>query len=64
MDVKKVSRGLSKDDLLNVRVFKDGNKWCALHGEDLQEGTAGFGCTPQDALRHLADNLELDLSKS
>lgn len=30
-------------------IFPDGNMWCALYGEDLQMGVAGFGKTPADA---------------
>ena len=29
----------------------DGNQWCALYGENLQEGVAGFGDTPAAAMR-------------
>lgn len=29
----------------------DGNQWCALYGDDLQSGVAGFGDTPADAMR-------------
>lgn len=32
--------------LLKPPVFPDGDKWCALYGEDLQMGVAGFGDTP------------------
>ena len=32
--------------LMRPRLFVDGNKWCALYGEDLQNGVAGFGDTP------------------
>jgi hypothetical protein len=35
--------------LLRPRVFPDGNQWCALYGENLQEGVAGFGDTPAKA---------------
>ena len=35
--------------LLGPRVFPDGNQWCALYGENLQEGVAGFGDTPAKA---------------
>ena len=28
----------------------DGNQWCALYGEDLQGGVAGFGISPQHAM--------------
>lgn len=31
------------------RLFVDGNKWCALYGEDLQSGVAGFGSSPEKA---------------
>jgi hypothetical protein len=31
-------------------ISKDGNKWCALYGENLQDGVAGFGDTPADAM--------------
>ena len=29
----------------------DGNQFCALYGENLQEGIAGFGDTANDAMR-------------
>lgn len=29
----------------------DGDQWCALYGEDLQCGVAGFGDSPTDAYR-------------
>lgn len=29
---------------------KDGNMWCALFGNNLQEGVAGFGSTPAKAM--------------
>lgn len=29
---------------------KDSNMWCALFGENLQEGVAGFGETPAKAM--------------
>ena len=32
--------------LLRPRIFIDGNQWCALYGENLQDGVAGFGDTP------------------
>lgn len=28
----------------------DGNKWCALYGENLQDGVAGFGDSPHEAM--------------
>lgn len=32
-------------------LLQDGDKWCALFGENLQEGVAGFGDTPDEAMR-------------
>jgi hypothetical protein len=29
---------------------QDGNQWCALLGENLQDGIAGFGDSPADAM--------------
>ena len=29
------------------RLFIDGNQWCALYGENLMEGVAGFGDSPE-----------------
>lgn len=37
--------------LLRPRVFQDGNMWCVLLGENLQEGVAAFGDTPDAATR-------------
>lgn len=34
---------------MRPRIFPDGNMWCALYGENLQEGVAGFGETPEKA---------------
>jgi hypothetical protein len=31
------------------KLFIDDNQWCALYGEDLQNGVAGFGDTPEKA---------------
>lgn len=28
----------------------DGNQWCAIYGENLQDGVAGFGNSPADAM--------------
>lgn len=45
----------------NVRVFKDGNAWVAVHPDfiNLQESPAGFGDTAEEALENLkASNVE------
>ena len=35
---------------LKPRIYPDGNMWCALYGENLQEGVCGFGNTPEGAM--------------
>jgi hypothetical protein len=37
-------------------VYPDGNMWCALYGEDLQMGIAGFGETPAKAIEAFDHN--------
>jgi hypothetical protein len=32
------------------RLSIDGNQWCALYGDNLQDGVAGFGDSPADAM--------------
>ena len=31
-------------------LFIDGNKWCALYGENVQDGVSGFGDSPELAM--------------
>ncbi|HEX6038046.1 hypothetical protein [Longimicrobium sp.] len=45
-------------DELALRLFPDGNQWCALIGANLQEGISGFGATPPEALRACATSLD------
>lgn len=32
------------------KLSPDGDKWCALYGDNLQDGVAGFGDTPEEAM--------------
>ena len=32
--------------------YKDGNRWCALLGENIQEGIVGFGSSASEALQN------------
>ena len=41
----------------NATESQDGDKYCVLVGENLQEGTAGFGDERKDAINNLIDNL-------
>lgn len=36
---------------LRLVPVKDGDQWCVLYGENLQEGIAGFGDSPDKAMR-------------
>lgn len=38
-----------------IRVYPDGPMWCALIGEDIQSGIAGFGRSPEKAVVSLMD---------
>lgn len=31
------------------KVYPDGDKWCALYGDNIQDGVCGFGDSPADA---------------
>lgn len=35
--------------LLRPKMYPDGNQWCALYGDNIQEGVCGFGDTPGSA---------------
>ena len=37
--------------MLTPRLFLDGDQWCCLYGENIQDGLAGFGKTPIEAVR-------------
>lgn len=47
-----------------IKLYPDGDQWCALLGDDLQSGTAEFGDTAEEAIAKLSKKLELpDKSK-
>lgn len=35
---------------LKPEIFKEGDQWCVLYGENLQEGICGFGDSPYKAI--------------
>ncbi|MGL5922124.1 hypothetical protein [Chroococcidiopsis sp.] len=47
-------------EVTQINLYKDGDAWCALIGDDIQSGTCGFGQTKSDALRALAISLNLN----
>jgi hypothetical protein len=36
--------------IFSPKLSRDGDMWCALFGDNLQEGVAGFGPRPADAM--------------
>ncbi len=44
--------------IYQVSIAKDGNLWCALIGQNLQDGVSGFGESVQEALRDLANRIK------
>lgn len=36
--------------LFRPELMVDGNKWCALYGDNPQDGVAGFGDSPAEAM--------------
>jgi len=43
---------------LIVKLSLDGDQWCALVGDNLQEGIAGFDSSPNLAIKNLAVEAE------
>ena len=42
---------LTRPSLLHaLKLARDGNQWCALYGDDLEVGIAGFGDSPELAM--------------
>lgn len=41
---------LNKFALLKPKISIDGNQWCCLYGDNIQDGIAGFGDTPMKAI--------------
>lgn len=50
--------------LLRPKVFIDEGQWCALYGENLQDGVAGFGKSAADASYDFDKNWAASLVKS
>jgi hypothetical protein len=40
----------NKFAMLKPKLQRDGDQWCVLFGRNLQEGIAGFGSTPHEAI--------------
>lgn len=40
----------------------DGDQWCALYGENIQDGVTGFGKSPQEAMNNFDKNFNEKLA--
>lgn len=61
MTFDEVTMTIEATEVTQIKLYKDGDAWCALIGDDIQSGDTGFGSSPSDALRGLARELEIKL---
>jgi len=49
--IRDVQHNMTRPSVLyRPRICIDGNQWCALYGDNLQDGVAGFGDSVQAAM--------------
>ena len=41
---------------MRPKISIDGNQWCVLYGDNLQDGVAGFGNSPAEAMNDFDKN--------
>lgn len=50
-NIRMVAASFERPSVLFKPVLSvDGSQWCALYGDNLQDGVAGFGASPADAM--------------
>ncbi len=49
--------------MMKPKISIDGNQWCVLYGDNLQDGVAGFGDSPAKAMQDFDTNWNQALSK-
>lgn len=45
------------------KLYIDGDKWCALYGDNVQDGVAGFGISPEKAMADFDFQFKRDINK-
>ena len=45
------------------KIYIDGDHWCALYGDNLQDGVAGFGKSPAQAMNDFNANWHKELDR-
>ena len=48
--------------MMKPKISIDGNQWCVLYGDNLQDGVAGFGDSPAKAMQDFDNNWQQSLS--
>lgn len=48
--IQAAEEAMRPSSVFRPKLFLDGDQWCALYGENIQEGVAGFGKSPNDAM--------------
>ena len=46
---------------LGIKPYRDGNRWCFLYGENIQDGVCGFGATIKEAALDFYSNISFGL---
>lgn len=46
---------------IEIKLYKDGNRWCCMSGKDIQEGISGFGKTKGIAIANYCKETGYDL---
>lgn len=54
---------LTLENLDEIKLFKDGDQWCALVGDDLVNGIYAFAPIPSAAVQALANQIKFGLSQ-
>ena len=49
--------------LLRPKMFPDGDQWCALYGDSIQDGVCAFGNTPAEAAEKFDDEWRCGVAK-
>jgi len=49
--------------VMKPKLSIDGNQWCALYGDNLQDGVAGFGNSPEKAMIDFDKNWKDELER-
>ena len=49
--------------MLKPRIYMDGDKWCVLYGDNIQDGVCGFGKSPHAAVLDFNDSWNKEIKQ-